>query len=135
MGPLIEIDAKTQWEGLINMLNDIDGEETHIAKFNFKRGKKRLAKHRLDVEDLTVEHANSFDVHAVALIGTDGSESHAVAVVKGLIFDSSAKHAMTLSRASLDWCCNCLTAFAKQVMPFESESKTASSRLPKKKKT
>ena len=62
---------------------------------------------------MAIERERSLDVHAVALIGADGSESHAVAVVDGLIFDSSAKHAMILSRASLDWCCNCMNGFVK----------------------
>ena len=105
MGPLIEVDAMSQWQGLVKMLRNVEDEKIHVAKFNFPRGKKRLPKHRLDVEKLTVDHQNSLDVHAVALSGADGSASHAVAVVDGLIFDSSAKHAMTLNRSSLDWCC------------------------------
>lgn len=113
MGPLIEVDAMSQWEGLVKTLQEIKEPKIYVAKFNFKRGKKRLAKHKLDIKELTSEHANSLDVHAVALVGTDGSESHAVAAVDGLIFDSSAKHAMTLTQASLDWCCNCVNGYAK----------------------
>ena len=113
MGPLIEVDAMSQWEGLVKTLQEIKEPKIYVAKFNFKRGKKRLAKHKLDIKQLTSEHANSLDVHAVALVGTDGSESHAVAAVDGLIFDSSAKHAMTLTQASLDWCCNCVNGYAK----------------------
>ena len=62
---------------------------------------------------MTVDHKNSLDVHAAALIGTDGCASHAVAVVDGLIFDSSANSAMALSQSSLDWCCNCLRGHSK----------------------
>ena len=113
MGPLIEVDAMSQWQGLTKMLENVKDEKMYVAKFNFPRGKKRLPKHKLDVEKLTVDHENSLDVHAVALSGADGSASHAVAVVDGLIFDSSAKHAMMLNRSSLDWCCNCVDGCAK----------------------
>ena len=68
--------------------------------------KKRTSKHRLDVESLTMGHDNAKDLHAVAPIGSDGSKSHAVAVVNGMIFDSSTTHAMLLCRNALDWCCN-----------------------------
>ena len=113
MVPFIGVDAKSQWNGLEKMLREIKDEKIHVAKFNFKRGGKRLPKHKLAIEDLTDDHKNSLDVHAAALIGTDGSESHAVAVVDGLIFDSSANCAMVLSQSSLDWCCNCLRGYSK----------------------
>ena len=113
MIPFIGVDAKSQWIGLEKMLLEMKDEKIHIAKLNFKRGGKRLPKHKLAIEDLTVDHENSLDVHAAALIGTDGSESHAVAVVDGLIFDSSANCAMALSKSSLDWCCNCLRGYSK----------------------
>ena len=56
---------------------------------------------------------NAKDLHAVALIGNDGSEDHAVAVVNGMVFDSSATHAMRLCRKVLNWCCNCTGGYAK----------------------
>ena len=113
MGPLVEQDARSQWQGLVAMLAAIRNETFRITKFNFKPGKKKTPKHKLDIIQLASERERRLDVHVVALIGADGSESHAVAVVDGLIFDSSAKHAMILNKASLDWCCNCVNGFAK----------------------
>ena len=68
--------------------------------------KKRSPEHKLDVELLMMDHVNAKDLHAVAPIGLDGSKSHAVAVVNGMIFDNSTTHAMLLCRNALDWCCN-----------------------------
>ena len=103
MVPFIGVDAKSKWIGLEKMLLEMKDEKIHATKFNFKWDGKRLPKHKLAIEDLTVDHKNSLDVHAAALIGTDGSDSHAVAVVDGLIFDSSTNCAMALSQSSLDW--------------------------------
>ena len=75
--------------------------------------KKDPPKHKLDVELLMMDHDNAKDLHAVAPIGLDGSESHAVAVVDGMIFDSSTTHAMLLCRNALDWCCNSVGGHVK----------------------
>ncbi len=43
----------------------------------------------------------------LVLRGCDGGVQHAVAVVGRTIFDSNLKKGLTLSKESLDWCCNC----------------------------
>jgi len=107
--------APNQWDGLIELLceNNLLKEPVHFAKFNFQQGKKRHPKNKLDVLSLTSDHRNVLDLHVVALIGSDGSEDHAVAVVNGMMFDSCAKHAMLVSQKGLDWCCNCPGGFNK----------------------
>ena len=36
-----------------------------------------------------------------------------VAVVDGMVFNSSATHAMRLTREALNWCCNCEGGYKK----------------------
>ena len=72
-----------------------------------------MSKHKLDVEKLTKCHDDSSMVHAVQLIGANGKQDHAVAVVNGMIFDSCHTHAMLLCWEGLDWCCNCNGGFLK----------------------
>ena len=74
---------------------------------------KKEEKYTLDVETLTTDHDDAFKVHAVQLIGANGKQDHAVAVVNGMIFDSSHTHAMLLCQKALDWCCNCNGGFGK----------------------
>ena len=113
MERLIGIDALAQ----LNSLQDIllkQNYDIHIAKFNFRqKKKKRLPKNKLSIEELTKEHKNSHDLHAITLIGADGGASHAVAVIGGLLFDSSYTYAMDLCRCCLDWCCNCEKGYAR----------------------
>ena len=109
MDAYIGRNAEIQWKHLITLLNE-NNDTFHIAKFNFRpsgKVKKRKPKHTLRVEELTKDHSNCLDLHAVSLIGADGGTAHAIAVVNGLIFDSSATHAMQLNTDCLDWCCNC----------------------------
>ena len=109
MDAYIGRNAEIQWEHLQTLLKE-NNDTFHVAKFNFKRSgkvKKRRPKHTLRVEELTKDHSNCLDLHAVSLIGADGGRAHAIAVVNGLIFDSSATHAMQLNTPCLDWCCNC----------------------------
>jgi hypothetical protein len=47
----------------------------------------------------------------VVLRGADGGQSHSVTIVNGLVFDSNCSNAMSLSKATLDWCCNCVGGF------------------------
>lgn len=105
----VGVSAKKQWEHLIRLMSNLKMSKKKVqhAKFNFRRGKKRSAKHKLDVEKLQWNTSIANQLYAVALIGSDGGEDHAVAVVDGKIFDSSATHAMHLCRKALDWCCNC----------------------------
>ena len=112
MTPWIGQSAEAQWQGLQRLLES-NNNSIYFTKFNFSRGKKRLPKNKLDVQELRRGHPNSFDLHAVSLIGSDGGISHAIAVVDGLIFDSSSMHAMELHRSCLDWCCNCVGGYAK----------------------
>lgn len=79
MAPLIGIDAKAQWKGLEDVLQGMNNVRIHIPKFNFSCAMKRLAKHKLAIEDsISRDHTSSLNLHAVALIGADGSELHAV---------------------------------------------------------
>ena len=113
MGRLIGVDALTQLNGLQEILLK-QKYEIYIAKFNFRqKKKKRLPRNKLSIEELTKEHKNSRDLHAVTLIGADGGASHAVAVIDGLLFDSSYTHAMDLCGSCLDWCCNCEKGYAR----------------------
>ena len=105
----VDVDSNEQWtrlQGLLSQSNIIN-EVIYFKIYNRPQGKKRAPKHRLDVETLTLEHEDAMDVHAVCLIGDDGSQDHAVAIVNGMIFDSCTTHAMPLDRPPLDWCCNC----------------------------
>ena len=65
MGRLIGIDALAQ----LNRLQEImlkHNYEIHIAKFNFRQKKKKqLPKNKLSIEELTKEHKNSLDLHAI----------------------------------------------------------------------
>jgi hypothetical protein len=49
----------------------------------------------------------------LVLRGCDGGVQHAVAVVGTTIFDSNREKGLTLSRESLDWCCNCNGGFSR----------------------
>ena len=127
MTKCVGLSAKIQWKDLTELMcNNNMIKKVHIAKFNFKRGKKRSPKHKLNVESLTSGHENAKDLHAVALIGSDGSEDHAVAVVNGMVFDSSTTHAMVLCRDVLDWCCNSIGGYARtgHAIRFKVTAKT-----------
>ena len=106
---LIGKDANTQWMGLRTLLEQKEqiGEEMHFKMYNQARGSKSRQRHTLDVETLTRHHHDYLKVHAVLLVGANGKRDHAVAVVNGMIFDSSATYAMHLCPEALDWCCNC----------------------------
>jgi hypothetical protein len=47
------------------------------------------------------------------LRGIDGGVHHAISVVGSIIFNSNLGQCLTLSKASLDWCCNCNGGFSK----------------------
>jgi hypothetical protein len=47
------------------------------------------------------------------LCGIDGGLHHTISVVGSIIFDSNLGQCLTLSKASLDWCCNCNRGFSK----------------------
>ncbi len=47
------------------------------------------------------------------LRGFDGGVHHAISVVGRIIFDSNLGQCLTLSKALLDWCCNCNGGFSK----------------------
>jgi hypothetical protein len=47
------------------------------------------------------------------LRGIDGGVHHAISVFGSIIFDSNLGQCLTLSKASLDWCCNCHGGFSK----------------------
>jgi hypothetical protein len=49
----------------------------------------------------------------LVLRGCDGGVQHAVAVVGTTIFDSNREKGLTLSKESLDWCCNCNGGFSR----------------------
>ena len=83
-------------------------EKIHVKKYNFQWATRGYPpKHKLNIETLTTDHEDSMHVHAALLVGEDGRQAHAVAVVDGMVFDSSATHAMRLTQDALDWCCDC----------------------------
>ena len=53
------------------------------------------------------------DLHTVALVGANGKQDHAIAIINGMIFDSSTTHAMHLCCEALDWCSNCKGGYGK----------------------
>ena len=105
----VGIDGKSQWDLLIKVLQE-EGktqEKIYVKKYNFQSATRGyLPKHKLNIETLTTDHEDSMHVHAALLVGKDGRQAHAVAVVDGMVFDSSASHAMRLTRDALDWCCD-----------------------------
>ena len=111
----VDKDSNEQWIRLVTLLNqsDIIDKMMCCKWYNRSQGKQRGMKFTLDVEKLTRDHDDAMDVHAVCLVGADGSQDHAVAIVNGLIFDSCATHAMSLDRPPLDWCCNCKGGYKK----------------------
>ena len=112
---LIGKDGNTQWMGLCTLLK----QEQHVQKkmyfkvYNHTQGSKHTPRHTLDIEILTPDHEDALHLHAVLLVGANGKRDHAVAVVNGMIFDSSATYAMDLCREALDWCCNCIGGYGK----------------------
>ena len=111
-----DVDGIEQWKGLQKLLKERNtiNEDINFKVYNRKQGSKRKPpKHKLDVETLTSNHKDAMDLHVVCLIGNDGSQDHAVAIVNGMIFDSCASNAMYLDRIPLDWCCNCDGGYAK----------------------
>ena len=42
----------------------------------------------------------------VILLGSDGSVSHSVSICQNYIFDGNRRHALPMSKKSLDWCCS-----------------------------
>lgn len=119
---LIGKDGNTQWMGLRTLLE----QEQHVQKkmyfkiYNHTQGSKHTPRHTLDIEILTPDHEDALHLHAVLLVGANGKQDHAVAVVNGMIFDSSTMNAMLLCREALDWCCNCNGGYGKQDRQYES---------------
>ena len=112
---LIGNDANTRWMGLHALLEQKEHvhEEMHFKVHDHARGSKSQKRHNLDVEILTRHHEDALKVHSVSLVGANGKQDHAVAVVDGMMFDSSTMNAMDLCREALDWCCNCNGGFGK----------------------
>ena len=111
----VDVDSEMQWQKLKVLLEErcIDHNDMHFKFYNNPQRKRRSIKNRLDVETLTTDHRDAMCLHAVCLIGQDGSQDHAVAIVNGMIFDSCATHAMLLGREPLNWCCNCKGGYGK----------------------
>ena len=112
---LIGKDANTQWMGLRTLLEQKQHvqEEMDFKVCNHIQGSKHTPRHTLDVKILTPHHKDALKVHAVSLVGANGKQDHAVAVVNGMIFDSSTTHAIHLCWEALDWCCNCNGGYGK----------------------
>ena len=62
---------------------------------------------------LAPDHKDVLNVHAVLLVGANRKQDHAVAVVNGMMFDSSPTNAMLLCQKALDWCYNYNGGFGK----------------------
>ena len=67
----------------------------------------------LDPLTLSGDNPNSSDPHVIILHGSDGGTGHAITIVDGKVFDSTAPYAMKLCSQVLDWCCNCEGGFER----------------------
>jgi hypothetical protein len=76
--------------------------EKVYKKLDYWKKQKVIAKH-----DFIIEPNNNPKL-LLSLCGCDGGIQHAVSVVGRTIFDSNLKKGLTLSKESLDWCCNCI---------------------------
>ena len=104
------------------------GSGAVVAGWN-TQGSKHKTKHTPDVEILTPDHKDALNVHAVSLVGANGKQEHAVAVVNGMIFDDFTTNATLLCCKALDWCCNCEGGCAKTGKTMHVTTKNASLRL------
>ena len=71
----------------------------------FKKYELRAKPKKLELWNLANDH-NRFPT-LVVLRAADGSTDHSVVIVNGLVFDRNTGNAMKLSKATLDWSCNC----------------------------
>ena len=112
---LIGKDPNIQWMGLCTLLEQKQHvhEEMHFEVHNHTQGSKHKPRHTLDVEFLTPDHEDALNLHSVLLVGANGKQDHAVAVVDNKIFDSSTADAVDLCWEALDWCCNCNGGYGK----------------------
>lgn len=85
----------------------------YFKVYNHTQGGKYTLKHVLDITTLTADHEDALNLHAIALVGANGKQDHAIAIVNDMIFDSSATHAMYLCCEALDWCSNCKGGYGK----------------------
>ena len=93
-------DGNSRWDPLMKVLKEEKKTQQRILfkKHNFQWAtRKGQPRHKLDIEMLRTDHDNWMDVHAALLVGADGKRAHAVAVVDGMVFDSSENHAMRLT--------------------------------------
>ena len=70
------------------------------------RGVDRLQPRRIKFKDDAFEVASSCVFLVMALHGSDGSTTHAVAIAGKWIFDSNLATALPLTKESLDFCCS-----------------------------
>ena len=90
-------------------------ENCFVKKCNFQGRKRKAPNHKLNIEtSTTTDHKDLMDVHAALLVGADGGQAHAAAMVDGIVFDSAAANAMPLTcQDALDWRCNCAGGYKK----------------------
>jgi hypothetical protein len=55
----------------------------------------------------------------VVLLGLDGGNQHAVAIVEDLLFDSSLPNALKLTKCALDWSCSCEGGYVRVKMAIK----------------
>lgn len=74
-------------------------------KLDLLLGTKNLQGRRLEHEFDILNAEESDAIKLIVLQASDGDESHCVAVVRNLIFDSTMPHALLLNKKNLDYIC------------------------------
>jgi hypothetical protein len=100
---LCNLPAQEQLDEAIKIIRNHD---RLYKKVNYWKKEAVIAKH--DLLGQLNDNPKLF-----VLRGIDGGVHHAISVVRIIIFDSNLGQCLTLSKASLDWCCNCNGGFSK----------------------
>jgi hypothetical protein len=95
-------------------------DNTGLFKGNFpkvhqhrRQNKNRNGKRMQSLDLFNMSDEDHKDLYIMQLQGQDGHVRHAVAIIDHMVFDSTAKHPLTFSEESLNWCCNCEKGFYK----------------------
>jgi hypothetical protein len=89
--------ARAQLDLLVKLVKD---KSPYFRKHELRSKESKVA-------EWDILNSKNMCPTVVVLRGADGGQSHSVTIVNGLVFDSNCSNAMNLSKATLDWCCNC----------------------------
>jgi hypothetical protein len=98
-----KLDARSQLTVLAKVVKE---KSTYWRKHELRARQKKI-------EEWDILNVRSPLPTLVVLLGADGGQSHSITVVNDLVFDSNCFYAMRLSKATLDWCCNCEDGFIR----------------------